>query len=197
MNLLNETNTYSYEAYKEIVFRLADEGKNSGTIDEERIAATLINKQRIKRIDKQCVLQDALLQQLNQISATQEWFLLTESWCGDGAQCIPVIAKMAESNPNIKLQLLFRDEHPQVMDAYLTNGSRSIPKLIIVDKASGKELQQWGPRPKAIQEMVSAYKQEFPNATHDEFVQQLHLWYARDKTNAIQNELIQLLQSVQ
>jgi hypothetical protein len=57
-------------------------------------------------------------------------------------------------------------------------------------------LQQWGPRPKAIQEMVSAYKQEFPNATHDEFVQQLHLWYARDKTNAIQNEFKELLKGI-
>ena len=196
MDLFKQANTYKYETYKEIVFRLADEGKNSGTIDEERIAATLINKQRIKRIDKQCVLQDELAQLIAAIKTKLTWFVLTESWCGDGAQCIPVLAKMAAVNPNIEMHLLFRDEHPAIMDAYLTNGSRSIPKLIIVDQASGKELQQWGPRPKAIQEMVSAYKQEFPNATHDEFVQQLHLWYARDKTNAIQNEFKELLKGI-
>lgn len=193
MELFKQAQTYSYEAYKEIVFRLADEGKNSGEANEERIAATNINKQRIKRIDKQCVLHDDLTAQLAKIQTAQQWFLLTESWCGDGAQCIPVIAKMAETNPNIELKLMFRDEHLAIMDKYLSNGSRAIPKLIIFNKDTGAELTTWGPRPKAIQEMVATYKREFPEATHDEFVQNLHLWYARDKTNALQNEFKELL----
>jgi hypothetical protein len=196
MDLFKQANTYSYETYKEIVFRLADEGKSSGEENNERIAATSINKQRIKRIDKQCILQDELAQLIAAMQTKQTWFVLTESWCGDGAQSIPVLAKMAAANPNIEIKLLFRDEHVDIMDVYLTNGSRSVPKLIIFDNENNKELLTWGPRPKAIQAMVHEYKQAFPTATHDEFVQNLHLWYARDKTNAIQNEFKKILKDI-
>jgi hypothetical protein len=79
------------------------------------------------------------------------------------------------------------------MDAFLTNGSRSIPKLIIINKESNEVVESWGPRPQAIQNMVINFKKEFPNADHDELVKNLHLWYARDKTNAIQDEFKVLL----
>jgi DNA-directed RNA polymerase subunit F len=192
-NILNIETSYNYDEYKKIVFQLADEEKNSGEQTEERIAATLINTQRIKRIDKQCELHNDLIDITKKTTSNYAWILITESWCGDGAQCIPVIAKIASIMPNVDLKFIFRDENLMIMDAFLTNGSRSIPKLIIINKESNEVVESWGPRPQAIQNMVINFKKEFPNADHDELVKNLHLWYARDKTNAIQDEFKVLL----
>lgn len=192
-DILDIKKHYNYEEYKKIVFQLADEGKSSGEQSEERIAATNINAQRIKRIDKQCELQEDLIEIAKKIKSKYEWVLITESWCGDGAQCIPVISKIASVIPNVELKFIFRDDNLTIMDAFLTNGSRSIPKLIIINKESEEIEGIWGPRPQAIQEMVTNFKKEFPNANHDELVKNLHLWYARDKTNAVQEEFKTLL----
>jgi hypothetical protein len=186
-------NGISYNDYKSIVFKLAEESKSSGESTEERIAATLMNAQRIKRIDKQCEIKIELKAVIDTISEKYLWVLITESWCGDGAQCIPVIAKMASLSDNIELSLIFRDENLDIIDSFLTNGSRSIPKLICFKKIDATVIGTWGPRPKAIQNMVSKYKNNNPNVSHDEFVKNLHLWYARDKTNALQNEFVDLI----
>jgi hypothetical protein len=187
------SHSYSYTEYKNIVLEYASQGKTSGSQLDERIAATLINAQRIKRIDKQCEIISELKDLVNQITSKTSWLLLAESWCGDGAQCIPVIAKIAELNPNIELRFIFRDENLDVMDSFLTNGSRSIPKLICTDKQTENIMGIWGPRPKAIQAMVTQFKMEYPDASHDELVKNIHLWYAKDKTLSIQFEFVELL----
>lgn len=182
--------SYSYNEYKHIVLGHASDGTTSGDQLEERIAATLINAQRIRRIDNQCEITEELKTLVNQITNKISWLVLAESWCGDGAQCIPVIAKIAEQNPNIELRFIFRDENLEVMDSFLTNGSRSIPKLICIDKQTENIKGAWGPRPKAIQAMVTQFKKDFPGASHDELVKNIHLWYAKDKTVSIQEEFV-------
>lgn len=185
-------NPYSYNDYRDMVVLWGKNKQCSGEATPEHIEATIINAQRIKRIDKQCVINDELSAVIKSISKPYTWLLLTESWCGDGAQCIPVIAKMAELNPLINLQLIFRDENLSIMDEFLNSaGSRAIPKLLFIHNK--EVIGNWGARPKAIQQMVKDFKQANPNATHDEFVVNLHLWYARDKTEAIQNEFNEIL----
>lgn len=184
---------YTYQEYKELVVSLADRKKTSGEQTPEHIDATIINAQRMKRIDKQCNITDELKEVIQSISKKYTWLLIAETWCGDGAQCIPVIAKIADLNLNIELKIILRDENPSIIDIFLTNGSRSIPKLVFIHNE--QVLGTWGARPKAIQKMVLDFKQSFPDATHDEFVTNLHLWYARDKTQAIQNEFIEVLKN--
>lgn len=118
---------------------------------------------------------------------------MAETWCGDGAQNIPIIAKIAATSPNIKLTILFRDENPDIMNAYLTNGSKSIPKLICKDAQTKQDIGTWGPRPSDIQQMVLQFKSENPTASHEEFVKNLHLWYAKDKGVSIQKDFATLL----
>lgn len=185
-------NPYSYTEYRDMVVKLAEQKKCTGELTPEHIDATVINAQRMKRIDKQCEIDNDLTQIINSISKKYTWILLVESWCGDGAQCVPVISKMAELNPNIELKLVLRDENPELIDAFLTNGSRSIPKLIFTH--NNHVIDTWGARPKAIQKMVTEFKQANPNVSHEDFVLNLHLWYARDKTQSIQNEFKELLQ---
>lgn len=188
-------NPYSYEDYKYLVLTLAENSKSTGEENEERIAATKINAQRIKRIDKQCELTQDLINTIDVFKSNCLWILIAESWCGDGAQCIPVISKIAQQATNVELKLILRDENPKFMDGYLTNGSRSVPKLICIDKNNNQEIGTWGPRPVEIQKMVLDYKKNNPNSTHEEFVTNLHLWYAKDKTKSMQNEFIDLLNS--
>jgi len=149
----------------------------------------------MKRIDKQVQINAPLHQLIQENQQAVEWTILSEAWCGDGAQIIPVIAKIAAISPEtIDLKIILRDENPEIMDAYLTNGSRSIPKLICKDRESGKVLGTWGPRPAGIVKMKEDFMQQNPGVDHDTFVKNLHLWYAKDGGRAIQHDFEQLVQ---
>ena len=184
--------SYNYSNYRDLVIELSEKNECTGEISAEHVAATKINAQRMKRLDKQIILNDKIKAALK-INKQWTWVILIESWCGDGAQNLPIIAKIAELSPNIELKILLRDQNPTLMDKYLTNGSKSIPKLICYEKGTEREIGIWGPRPKAIQEMVNVFKSNNPNISHDEFVKNLHLWYAQNKAEALQEELTQLI----
>ena len=196
ITLHNITQSYNYENYRNLVLKYAEDSKTSGDQSEEKIAATFINAQRMKRIDKQCVINNNLNRLVSQINKKQKWIVISETWCGDSAQCLPVIAKIAKLNKNVKLEIIFRDEHLEVIDAFLTNGTRSIPKLICVDEETESINFIWGPRPRVIKDKVLELKSNNKEITHDELVKHIHLWYAQDKTNAIQNEFSELLLSL-
>lgn len=185
---------YSYDEYKKLVLACAEMNTTTGNEKStERIAATKINAQRMKRIDKQIQIREKIVSLVKNNCVDLGWILLAESWCGDGAQNIPIIAKIAALSDKIELKIILRDENPEVMDAYLSNGSRSIPKLICVNSNEKQEVGTWGPRPVKIQQMVREYKALNPNVSHDTFVENLHLWYAKDKGEALQDDFEQLL----
>lgn len=187
-------NAYSYVDYRNLVTSYA-EGRSTSGVDQllERIEATKLNAHRMRRIDKQIELSDSLKKTIQNINKKITFIVIAESWCGDGAQNIPMIAKIADINSNIELKIIFRDENIEIMDAYLTNGSRSIPKVIFIDSETKEELGTWGPRPAKIQEMVKEYKAQYPESSHDDFVRSLHLWYAKDMGEALQNDFEKLL----
>ncbi|MBL7892879.1 MAG: thioredoxin family protein [Bacteroidia bacterium] len=185
---------YSYSEYRTLVVHNSETGTTTGgEALPERIEATKINAQRMKRIDKQIKINDSLRIVLENINNKWLWILIAESWCGDGAQNIPIISKMAECSTNIELKIILRDENLNIMDAYLTNSSRAIPKLICLNSETGKEVGTWGPRPLAIQNLVKTYKIQNPDIPHDEFVRNLHLWYAKDKGESLQKDFEQLI----
>nr|WKN39041.1 thioredoxin family protein [Tunicatimonas sp. TK19036] len=182
----------SYSTYRQLIDSLLTEHKTTGNNQSEKyIEYTKLNMQRMRRLDKTTKLQPEVLAQLERINQPWIWIVLTEAWCGDAAQSLPVIAKMASAAPNIDLHLLLRDEYPEVMDAYLTNGGRSIPKLICLTQ-NLEDIGSWGPRPMPVQQMLSDYKEKYGDQLRDhysEFSEQAQLWYARDRTRTIQQEL--------
>lgn len=187
---------YSYSEYREIVFGLAEKNSTTGLEQStERVEATKLNAQRVKRLDKTININETLSSLIKEIDRKWKWTVLVESWCGDGAQNIPVIAKMAAINENIELKLILRDENSEIMNQYLTNGSQSIPILICSDVSTGTVIGTWGPRPIRIAEMVKEFKNSNPNVPHDEFVKNLHLWYAKDKGESIQIDFLQKINS--
>jgi hypothetical protein len=189
---ITTTLSFTYSAYRDLVIRLAETGATTGVEQTpERIEATKLNAQRMKRIDKQIQIREDLASLIQSINKRYNWTVIAEAWCGDGAQNLPVISKLASLNPNIELKIILRDENPDIMDQHLTKGSRSIPILICTD-TFGVEFCIWGPRPHKIAEMATNFKYAYPYASHDEFVKHLHLWYAKDKGESIQEDFLLL-----
>ena len=194
---LTLTGVMSYREYALRVQQLAEAGKTSGVDQKpEHIPATKLNAQRMKRIEKQCVINDEIANELAALNDKWKWILLAESWCGDGAQNSPIIAKIASLYPGkIELQIVHRDENAELMNAYLTNNARAIPKLVCWSETKGKVIGTWGPRPDAIREKVIEFKRLNPTVSHEEFVKNVHLWYAQDKGASLQNDFLKLLRA--
>lgn len=183
---------YTYTTYLELAENLLAEGKTTGPVQNEAMTAyTQMNLRRMNRLNKTMKLEPQLEEVVKNINQNQVWLVISEAWCGDAAQVLPVLNSLAEASEHIEMKIVLRDEHLDVMDKYLTNGGRAIPKLVILDAETLAELATWGPRPETLQERVmAAKKNELP---YDEINKDTQLWYARDKTNTIQEELLSLL----
>jgi hypothetical protein len=158
--------------------------------DRKRYDHKKLNLQRSKRIEKYFSPSDELRQAVSKITEPQLWMMITESWCGDSAQNIPYFAKTAELNPLINFRIILRDTNSDVMDNFLTNGTRSIPKLIVFNE-SGDVLFDWGPRPKPALDLFRELKEK--GLEKKQILDELHLWYGRNKGEAVQKEIIELL----
>lgn len=181
----------SYEQYRNMIDSLYAEGKTTGeNHSESKLHYTKMNVFRMRRLDKQIELDSELVEKLMSIDRSLIWLVLTEAWCGDAAQLVPLMHRMAQMNPNISLKLILRDENLDIMDEFLTNGkSRSIPKLICLDAKTLTVLGDWGPRPVKAQELFDTVK-SMPDTPSEEAKEQLHKWYADDKTKSSQKEFL-------
>ncbi|WP_233884600.1 thioredoxin family protein [Tenacibaculum piscium] len=182
----------SYHEYRDLVKNLLEKGKSTGeNQSEELLNYSVLNDKRMKRLDKTIKLTDEVLAKIKTVKAPQTWLVLSESWCGDAAQNLPVIHKMASENEQIQLKIVLRDENLALMDAFLTNGGRSIPKLIALD-TNNEVLGTWGPRPEIATKMVADYKAE--HGTLDaQFKESLQVWYNKNKGVNLQENLMSLL----
>lgn len=189
------TNSYTFESYKELVNKLVSEGKTSG-VDQraDLIHFTELNAKRMKRIEKTTFLGEELVQAISRIKAPMTWLLLSEAWCGDAAQIVPVLGLMAAKSAQIDLKIILRDEHLDIMDQFLTNGGRSIPKLICLDQQEQVQFV-WGPRPARIQQVVNETKAE-GITDHAIVVERIQQAYNHDRAQSIQLELQQILQNL-
>jgi hypothetical protein len=132
--------------YRALLEQVVKEGRTTGPDQsEEMVAYTRLNLARTVRNEKTVKLLPEVTEALAQ-AGPMTWLVITEPWCGDSSQVVPVLALMAEAAPGIRMRIVLRDEHLDLMDRYLTRGGRSIPKLIAF-AASGRELFTWGPRP--------------------------------------------------
>lgn len=119
--------------------------------------------------------------------APRRLLVIAEDWCGDASSTVPILAKLADTVPGLELRILLRDRHPDVMDRYLTNGSRSIPIVIALD-AEFRELGHWGPRPRALQAWVMEHRVTVPKA---ELYPRVRQWYARDRGDTTVREVLE------
>lgn len=149
-----------------------------------------LNQSRMARWSKTMDLQSDLVDALNDLEDPQHWIIITEPWCGDAAHSVPFLVAIAEKSPKITYEIQLRDSEPHLINDYLTNGGKSIPKLVARD-LNGNDLFTWGPRPVASQEIFNKMKSE--GAIYDEITLKLQAWYNTDKGQAIQQELLDLV----
>lgn len=158
-----------------------------------RAANLPINHQRTTRILRTYTVSQFLQKKLAAIRERQVWMVLTEPWCGDSAQCVPCLIRFAECSPLVEIRFVLRDQHPEIMDRYLTHGTRGIPKLVAFNSA-GEELFIWGPRPREGQALFEKGKAE--GLTKAANLERLHLWYARNRGAAIEEDFALLLDRI-
>lgn len=183
---------YSYEQYMNLSEELVEQKRTTGLSQSESlIEYTKLNYFRMARVDKTMVIKNNVKELLSSIDEKKYWILITEAWCGDAAQIVPIIGRLSELNKNIELLIVLRHENPEIMDKYLTNGARSIPMLISLNQ-NFEEEWHWGPRPRPAQAMVIENK-ETHALSFDEMKKKLQLWYADDKTNTTQQEIAKLV----
>ncbi|KYP13727.1 thioredoxin family protein [Flavihumibacter sp. CACIAM 22H1] len=199
MNQLNDVlieNAVSYAVYRKTLDELIAQGKTTGpNQDEWLVDYARLNIQRMNRWDKTWQVPEKLEQELLKIEQPMIWLTITEGWCGDAAQVVPIIEKLAAVNPMIQHKLILRDENPEIIDQFLTNGTRSIPKIIVLDGEALTVIGTWGPRPSSAQALLDSLKtnQELPK---EELYNQLHAWYAKNKGVETAEEFMQVLREL-
>lgn len=160
--------------------------------DSEYFNYTKLNESRMKRWTKTMELDSELIQ-LVKNAPQQHWVIITEPWCGDAAHIVPFLVRIAESSDGvISYELQLRDSAPFLIDSYLTNGAKAIPKLISRDE-HGKDLFVWGPRPAGAQQVMTQLKND--NWELENIKIELQNWYNNDKGKEVQNELKVILKT--
>ncbi|MFT5077248.1 MAG: hypothetical protein ACJAX7_002410 [Saprospiraceae bacterium] len=183
----------NYQEYRELVAQHVEKGTSTGPNQSEELSNyTLLNHSRMKRLDKTTKVSESLEKIYREYTGEVTWLVITESWCGDAAQNLPIINKLAELNTGIDLKMISRDENPELMDAFLTNGAMAIPKLIAFDKNKNEVIGLWGPRPTVATQMVANYKKEHGKLT-PEFKKDLQVWYNKDKGLSTFEDLAELI----
>ncbi|MCK5637408.1 MAG: thioredoxin family protein [Flavobacteriaceae bacterium] len=186
----------SYTEYKELILSLLKKSKSTGLNQNDNLLNfTKLNNVRMKRLDKQTKLSQIAEKKALSIQKDFTWLVLTESWCGDAAQTLPLINKFAEATKRINLKVVLRDDNDELMNQFLTNGSKSIPKLIVIENNTNKVIGTWGPRSKFATKMVNDYKEKYGNLSA-EFKKELQQWYNSDKGVNIENEMVELIESM-
>ncbi|MDX1641438.1 MAG: thioredoxin family protein [Balneolaceae bacterium] len=188
-------NAYNYKEYRELIDNLLENNKTTGENHSEKMLHyTKMNVHRMRRLDKQIDLKEELIEKLQNVDRSMIWLILTEGWCGDAAQIIPVIQKMADQTKKIQSRYILRDENLDIMDQFLTDGrARSIPKLICLDSKTLEVLGEWGPRSEPAQDLFMSLRSSGKHSSRER-AERLHKWYADDKTEAVQEEFISLIE---
>ncbi len=183
----------TYAEFRALVGTLAAANRTSGP--DQSPALVRFTEQNQAHLDHAHALPllPELVARLRHLAAPQRWLVLAEAWCGDTAHELPLLARLAESSAGqVELHVLLRSEHPDLMAAHQTDGKNSIPKLIVQDAATGKELATWGPRPAAAHALAHRLHAD-PELGIAAIVRQMNEWYTADRGQSVQRELLALL----
>jgi len=182
----------SWNEFYALSEQLVAEKRTTGPNQTEALLKyTELNWVRMHRMNKTLSILPEIKEKVDAINEKYLALVITEAWCGDGAQNLPAIAKICELSDNLELKVIFRDDHLGIMNRYLTNGAMSIPIIILLKKDSLEEVGVWGPKPKAALDILANFKAN-PEMPRDVFYKELHTWYAKNKSIDVQYEFMQL-----
>lgn len=183
----------SYYEYLSLVSKLISEGKSTGNEQSaDLLHYSELNEIRMKRLEKTLKLDAEVEKTLQKMTSKQTWLIISEGWCGDAAQILPIIKLMSDASEKIDLKIVLRDENEELINLFLTNGAKSIPKLLLLDENSNL-INHWGPRPEAAKNLIIEYKAK--HGIVDETAKiALQKWYLEDKGIATMKEIVATLQ---
>ena len=177
----------TYAEYIKLIDDLLLDGKTTGPNQSEAMFNYgKLNRQRMHRLEKTVKLNDSIVEKARNNKRKMIWLIITEGWCGDAAQNIPTIEKIAAESGLIETRYVLRDENLELMDRYLTNDARSIPKLIALDAETLEEIGTWGPRPQAAMHLFYELREQ--GLEKPLIMENIQRWYFRDKEKSLQSE---------
>lgn len=184
----------TFAEYEKYIDDLLAEGKTTGPNQSEAMVGYgRLNRQRIERLGKTVELGNEVRTALRSAGRKMIWLILTEGWCGDAAQNIPVIEKIAAASENLETRYLLRDENLELMDEFLTEAARAIPKLIALDADTIEVLGSWGARPLEAQKLFEQLRGE--GISKPQIMEELQRWYNADRSNSLQIEFSSLIKN--
>lgn len=157
---------------------------------DEYARAAVANHELWQAISRRVSVPEEIVDRVRALPGRWHLLVLSEDWCGDAVNTVPVVARLAELAGNVDLRVLGRDANPDLMTAHLTNGSRSIPVVIVLD-ADFVEHGWWGPRPRELQEWVMTTGKTMDKV---ERYREVRRWYARDRGLTTLEEVTRLLE---
>ncbi len=182
----------SYDQYRELVERLFANGQVTGNLQtEEYLRFTELNIHRMNKWDKHYKVSEDVCNIMGQLEEEEIWLVISEGWCGDAAHNLPVMKKVADCSDKVSFRVVLRDENPELMDKFLTNGTRSIPKLIRIRLADGEVIDTWGSRTTEGQNVIDTLKAAGKSIA--EAKEGLQLWYGRNRGRSMESELARMV----
>lgn len=191
---MTQTNTLNWTQYLQLFEDILAGENNQAPYDKEAyLNYVKLNHSRQERWLKKGVINEDLKALVAQITEPQTWKVITEPWCGDAAHNVPFWYMISQLNTNINFEIILRDTPPFLIDDYLTNGGKSIPKVIVQNEA-GEDLFTWGPRPKEAQEIQLRFKTNNTPIEDQKII--LQQWYNKNKGQDLQKEIQDLLEHI-
>lgn len=188
-------NTISWAEYETLFTEILEGKKNDAPYDKAAFLEYVkLNKSRQDRWLKKGGISEELKQKIEAIKEKQTWYAISEPWCGDAAHSLPFFKMVTDLNPNIELKIVLRDTPPFMIENYLTNGGKSIPK-VIARNSNEEDIFVWGPRPHEAQELF--YEMKEKNLAFEDQKIKLQQWYNKDKGVSLQQEILRELHPVE
>jgi hypothetical protein len=189
--------SYTYSEYRNIVSEHLQQGKSTGNDQsDDLLHYSKLNDTRMNRLDKTLEFDKNSIETFDALKNNYYWLVISEGWCGDAAQLLPIFNKIALASDKIELKVVFRDENEPLMNLFLTNGGKAIPQLIILDKETLDFKGNWGPRPEGSASLIREYKAK--HGVVDETAKtELQLWYHNDKGLSTIKELSTLMNQLE
>jgi hypothetical protein len=190
-------NSCSYQEYRKRIVELLVLGKATGNEQSDDLTHySSLNETRMHRLDKTITISDENVAKIQSLRKKYIWLVISEGWCGDAAQLLPIFNKIDEVSDKIEMKIVFRDDNPELMNLFLTNETKAIPKLIVLDQETLEVTANWGPRPKGAISLIENYKEKFGKIDENAKTE-LQLWYLHDKGISTQNEITELLLAIE
>lgn len=147
--------------------------------------------QRMERTLKTFKVNPEMLEKLKSKNFDGKVLIISEPWCGDASATVPAVSQFFAA-AGIEVKIFLRDSDTSLIDQFLTNGTQSIPKIVLLNSDfSVKNI--WGPRPEYGTQLLKKFKENEETYPREEFYNDLQVYYAKNRGADAIEEIINLV----